>query len=50
MTDTAPCGCVVTKRGGHTHTKLCPQCKAALFPESKAEYQARLDALREELA
>jgi hypothetical protein len=52
-----PCGCVVTKRGGHVHTKFCPTCKDRLFgklprapQETKAEYAERLEELRKELA
>jgi hypothetical protein len=58
MTEALPCGCVSTKRGGHTHTKLCPQCKAAAFPvmygspapQDPAARAAWLKALRQELS
>jgi hypothetical protein len=50
MIDAKPCGCVVTKRGGHTHAQLCAACKAAIFGETKEQFEARLAKLREELA
>lgn len=57
MTETHPCGCIITKRGGHTHTKFCPACEARLFgnlpqapQETESEYAERLEELRKELA
>ena len=34
---TEPCGCEVTRRGGHTHTKLCTQCRAKAFGTAPLE-------------
>ena len=35
-----PCGCIVTRHGGHTHTKLCPQCLSLAFGPKPEIYPA----------
>ena len=29
-----PCGCIVTRHGGHTHTDMCRECQAKAFGKS----------------
>lgn len=43
-TTTQPCGCVVSKHGGHTHTQLCTPCRTALFNRLVREDSARREA------
>lgn len=41
---TLPCGCVETRHGGHTHTKLCTACRTALFNQVVRDDSARREA------
>ena len=40
---TEPCGCIITKHGGHTHTKLCEQCCAKEFGTKPPEPEPPAD-------
>jgi|HubBroStandDraft_1064217.scaffolds.fasta_scaffold246389_2 hypothetical protein len=45
-----PCGCIVTRHGGHTHTKLCPPCLAAALGRRPQVYPAIPDKEVEDMS
>jgi hypothetical protein len=42
-TSVQACGCIVTRHGGHTHTKLCKECQAVAFKNEPVIYPAIQD-------
>jgi hypothetical protein len=47
---TLPCGCIVVRHGGYTHTKLCRGCQTSIFPPKEPSHgETWLEQLRREL-
>jgi hypothetical protein len=47
---TQPCGCIVTRHGGHTHTKLCKECQAKAFGTRAPEIYPVVPEVKEDIA